>query len=436
MPHIIEQIIVPQFPNREYWVTTFGAVGDSITDCHAAFQQAIQQCNADGGGWVIIPPGVYRCNGPIHLKSNVNLHLEAGTRIVFSANPDHYLPVVLTRWEGIELFNYSPLIYAYQATNVAITGSGVLDGNAANGFATWKAKQQESQRLLRKLGNQGVPVHERVFGKGHFLRPSMIQPYSCKNVLIEGITIIDSPFWVIHPTFCTNVTVRNVRVNSWNANNDGCDPDGCVNVLIEKCSFNTGDDAVAIKSGRDYDGMRVGQATENVIIRDCKVNSHANGLCIGSEMSGSVRNVFWENCQIGEASSAIYFKSNFDRGGVIENIWARDITITRANFAVIRFESNYKNEYSHFYPPKFRHFVIENITCHQADGFGIYAIGTPDSKLEDILLKNVMVENAQVPLHIYQVTNFKLINVRINGERQPVHPPLSPPTDVTLPVQW
>jgi len=436
VPRIIEQIVVPQFPNREYSITDFGAVGDSLTNCHAAIRQAIQRCNAEGGGRVIVPAGVYLCNGPIHLKSNVNLHLTAGARIVFSANPDDYLPVVLTKWEGVELFNYSPLIYAYQATNIAITGSGVLDGRATNGFATWKPKQQESQKLLRDLGNQGMPIHERVFGRGHYLRPSMIQPYSCKNVLIEGVTIIDSPFWVIHPTFCTNVTIRGVQVKSWNANNDGCDPDGCVNVLIEKCVFNTGDDAVAIKSGRDQDGWRVGQATENVIIRKCVMNSKTNGLCIGSEMSGSVRNVFWENCQMGETSSALYFKSNFDRGGVIESVWARDITVRRANYAVIRFESNYKNEQNNFHPPKFRKFVIEDIRCQQSDAYGIYAVGTPESKLEDVLLKNVIVEKAQKPLQIYQASDFRLVNVRINGELQPTRPPMSEPADLKLPTNW
>jgi polygalacturonase len=207
---------------------------------------------------VIVPEGTYWIEGPVNLKSNVRLHVSEGATIKFSPEPKHYLPVVLTRWEGTELFNYSPMIYVYQATNVAITGKGTIHGNSETTFATWKPNQDPDQLKLRQMGNDQVPVHERIFGEGHWLRPSMIQFWSCKNVLVEDVTIHDSPFWVIHPIYSTNITVRNVYVDSWNANNDGVDPDSSVNVLVENCRFETGDDSVAIKSGRDQDAWRVG----------------------------------------------------------------------------------------------------------------------------------------------------------------------------------
>lgn len=413
---IVSRIVVPEFPGRDYLITDFGAVADGQSDTRPAFVAAIGKCNAEGGGRVVVPDGLFLCKGPIHLKSNVHLFLSDSATIRFSSDPDDYLPVVLTRWEGTELFNYSPLIYAYQATNMAITGKGTIDGNAATGFATWKPNQKADQLRLRQMGNDGVPVHERVFGKGHWLRPSMIQPFGCKNVLIEGVTILDSPFWVIHPTFCTNVTVRDVKVRSHNLNNDGCDPDACVNVLVENSVFETGDDAVAVKSGRDQDGWRIGQASENIVIRNCDMKSEGNGLAVGSEMSGGVRNVFMRNCRVRDAGSAIYFKSNLDRGGAIEDVRVRDVQVERARFALIRFESNYKGHRGNHYPPRFRGFVIEDVFCKQAENFGIYAEGHEQSPISDVLLKNIRIEQAKFPLRLEHTDNFRLENVRINGQ--------------------
>ncbi len=421
---ILAAIVEPECPDRDYNVLEFGAVGDGATDCRAAFTEAIDACTKDGGGRVLVPAGEYVIKGPLHLKSNVHLHLVDGVKVLFSDNPADYLPVVLTKWEGTELFNYSPLIYAYQATNVAITGKGIIDGNATNGFATWKPRQKEDQRLLRQMGADGVPVNERVFGSGHWLRPSMVQFFGCKNVLVDGPTFLDSPFWVIHPTFCTNVTVRNVTVDSWNPNNDGCDPDASVNVLIENCTFNTGDDGVAIKAGRDQDAWRIGQATENVIVRNCRISSIANGLCIGSEMSGGVRNVFMQNCIVDSASSTVYFKSNLDRGGVIENVWVRNIHVDRARGAFVRFESNYKGHRGNSFPPVFRNFYLQDMTCRETN-VGIFAEGHEASLLQNITLLNVSIKHAATPFYIRLAENFRMHNVVINGEKQPLEPPMA-----------
>ena len=411
---IVNSIIIPSFADRDYLITDFGAINDSTIDNRQSILDAINKCNQDGGGRVIIPQGVWLTNGPIHLKSNVHLFLSDGARLEFGTEPADYLPEVITRFEGTELYNYSPLIYAYQVTNIAITGDGVIDGNGRESFVEWKHKQDNDKAILRQMGNDGVPVYERVMGSGHFIRPSMIQPYGCTNILIEGITLVDSPFWVIHPTFCTNVTIRGVTVDSWNYNNDGVDPDACVNVLIEDCTFNCGDDAVAIKSGRDQDGWRNGQATENVVIRNCLMNSRANGLCIGSEMSGSVRNVFMENCKIGEAASTIYFKSNLDRGGMIENVFVCNITIERANAACIRFESNYKGHRGNYYPTLFRNFVIRDVTCKKADHYGLYAVGIKGTPIQNILFENLTIEEAAIPAFTRHVSDFTFSRVMIN----------------------
>jgi polygalacturonase len=411
---ILAQIKVPVFKNQVFAVTDFGAVGDFETDCFSAFRDAITECNKSGGGRVLVPPGIYKINGPVHLKSNVNLHIAKGARLEFSTNPEDYLPLVLHRWEGTDLYNYSPFIYAYQATNIALTGEGEIDGNAQNSFATWKKKQKKDQLLLRQMGNDSVPVYKRIFGPGHYLRPSMISFYGCTHVFVEGVSIYDAPFWVIHPVYCNNVIVRKLTVDSWNPNNDGVDPDGSVNVLIEDCVFNCGDDAVAIKSGRDQDGWRIGQPSENVIIRNCQMNSKANGLCIGSDMSGGVRNIYMENCQIGEAKSTIYFKSNLDRGGIIENVFVRNIKVDKASTAAIRFESNYKGHRGNNYPPIFKNFYIEDVTCQRADHYGLYAVGVKDVPISNVSLKNIFIHSAEIPFFVQYISDFKLVNVSVN----------------------
>ena len=419
---IVKSIVVPAFPDKNYDITSFGAVGDGKMDCLPAIKQAIDKCNIEGGGRVVVPSGNFFVKGPIHLKSHVNLHLDEGAVIKFSSNPDDYLPVVLTRWEGTECYNYSPFIYAFGVTDIAITGKGTIDGNARDSFATWKPNQSKDQLLLRKMGNDGTPVNERVFGKDHFLRPVMIQPYACKNILIEGVKIIDSPFWEINPVLCYNVTVRNVKITSWNLNNDGCDPEGTVNVLIENCEFNTGDDAIAIKAGRDQDAWRIGQATENVVIRNCVFNSKANGLCIGSEMSGGVRNVYMENIKVGEANATIYFKSNLDRGGFIENIWVRNVTVKRALQKFIAFVTNYHGYRGNHFPPIFKDFTIENITCTKADDYAIFAEGVKDSQLQNVLFKNIKVGEAKILSHVKYAEKMIFDNVTVNGKLLPKNP--------------
>ena len=410
---ILQRIRPPQFPARVVRITQFGAVGDGRADCRQAFARAIARCNAEGGGRVVVPAGTWWTEGPIHLKSNIDLHLEEGATIRFTPDADRYLPLVLTRWEGTELFNYSPQVYAYQATNVAITGTGTIDGNAGESFAQWKPQQGDAQNRLRQMGIDGVPVQERLFGQGHWLRPSMIQFLGCRNVLVENLRIVGAPFWVVHPVYSQNVIARGLRIETRYPNNDGVDPDSCVDVLIERCTFDTGDDSVAVKSGRDQDGWRVGQPTENVVIRDCDMNSQHAGLCIGSEMSAGVRNVFLENCRLGKVETAIYFKSNLDRGGLVEHIRVRGMTVREA-VRTIHFTTDYHGYRGGKFPTAFRDIEIERVTCERA-GTGIRAVGVPDSPLRDITIRDVTIGTTANPNEIRHVAILRLTNVRVNG---------------------
>ena len=292
---------------RDYDIRDYGAAGGGTEDCREAILKAIGKCSAKGGGRVIIPEGKWLSCGPVIMKSDVELHLAEGAELVFSSDPEDYLPAVKTRWEGTECWNWSPLIYAVDQDNISFTGKGTINGSGSENFATWKPEQKADQKEIRRMGTEQVPVDERIFGEGHWLRPAMLEVIRCNGLRIEDLTFVDSPFWVIHPIECDDVTVRGVTVHSYNLNNDGCDPESCSNVLIEDCTFFTGDDGIAIKSGRDQDGWRMGRPTENVVIRNCTFNSKANGVCIGSEISGGVRNVYIENVRISGAKNGIYF---------------------------------------------------------------------------------------------------------------------------------
>jgi len=412
---ILKNIKPPQFKNAVYNITAYGAVADGKTDSKAIFDKVINLCSVSGGGEVLVPKGAFFIAGPIVLKSHVNLHFEDGAQLIFSAEAKDYLPAVLALWEGTELYNYSPLIYAYQCSDIAITGHGTVNGSASKNFATWRPQRSGDQDKLRKMGGDGTPVYTRVFGEGFNLPPDMIQLFGCKNILIDGITIIDAPYWVIHPVLCNNVMVQNVTINSMNLNNDGCDPESSTNVLIQKCNFTTGDDGVAIKAGRDQDGWRIGQPTENIIVRDCIFTSKTNGLCVGSEMSAGVRDVYMFNVHIKRCLSAIYFKSNLDRGGFIENIHVHDVQCDSARSAFIRFENNYHGSRGGHYPTLFNGFDIHDVNCTKSGEVGIYAVGVTGNPLKNITLKNVIVLHTPQAQIVDNAENLKYFNVVING---------------------
>jgi polygalacturonase len=415
VPGILSRIQPPRFPDRDFDIRRHGAVGDGKTDCRDAIAKAVAECSASGGGRVVAPAGTWLSNGPIHLAGNVNLHLEEGSTIRFGTNPADYLPTVLVRWEGTRCHNYSPLIYAYRQNNIAITGRGVFDGQASRFWQEWKRQQTADQEALRKMGSELTPLEKRTFGAGHYLRPGMFQPYECRNLLIEGVTFQNSPFWTVHPVFCTNVTVRGIRVLPGTTNDDGVDPDSCRDVLIEDCVFDTADDNIAIKAGRDQDAWN-NSPCENVVVRRCTgVRSRANGYCIGSEMSGSVRNVFIEDNKVGDVQSALYVKSNSDRGGAVEGIWMRHNSVDACDW-FIKIETDYKGVADHPYPSSYTNFNFENLTCKTARECGIYSVGIAAKPVSGLRFKDITIEKAATPSKIANTRGLEMRNVRVNGK--------------------
>ncbi|MBL9189382.1 MAG: glycoside hydrolase family 28 protein [Opitutaceae bacterium] len=369
VPAILARIQAPQFPARDFSIIDHGAVAGGA-DCTAAIAQAIAAAHAAGGGRVVVPAGVFH-TGAVHLKSNVNLHVAAGATLKFIPDPAKY-PLVLTRWEGVECMNYSPLIYAFGQENIAITGQGTLDGSASyDNWWAWNRKQpgQPTKQVpgrnkLFAQGEEGVPVEQRVHGEGSFLRPNFVQPYRCKNVLIEGLTLINSPMWKLNPVLCTNVTIRGLNINSHGPNNDGCDPESCRDVLIENCIFDTGDDCIAIKSGRNNDGRRVAVPSENIIIRGCTMKDGHGGVVLGSEISGGVRNVFIEDCKMDSPNldRALRFKNNAVRGGVLENVFMRRVEIGRVSEAVLTIDLLYEEGARGTHRPVVRNVELAQVT--------------------------------------------------------------------------
>jgi unsaturated rhamnogalacturonyl hydrolase len=392
VPAILARIKAPEFPARDFPITAYGAVADGATDCTAAIRQAIEACHAAGGGRVVVPAGVF-LTGAVHLKSNVNLHIAEGATLRFSPDPASCLPVVVTRFEGTECMNYSPLIYAFEQENIAVTGPGTLDGSAAlDNWWGWTkratngpAKATASIRRLKDYGDRNVPVAERLFGAGQFLRPNFIQPNRCRNVLIEGVTIIRSPMWEVHPVLCTNVTVRGVTIVSHGPNNDGCDPESCRDVLIENCIFDTGDDCIAIKSGRNNDGRRVGVASENFVIRGCTMKDGHGGVVVGSEVSGNCRNFFIESCRMDSPNldRALRFKSNAQRGGIIENVFMRNVEIGRVAEAILTIDFLYEEGAKGPQLPVVRNIVLENVTS-QASPRVMWIAGFPGAVIDQV----------------------------------------------------
>ena len=428
---IIRDTKVPKFPARNFSVIDFGAQAGDTFDNTNAFAAAIAKCHQGGGGRVVIPKGDY-LTGPIHLLSNVNLHLEDGTTLRFSTNATDYLPAVFTRWEGMELMGYSPLIYAYQQENIAVTGKGTLDGQAdRDTWWPWKGgkwkggknwgkegipTQDAARALLEKDIEANRPVHERVYAEGSQLRPVFVQFYNCKNCLIEDITITRAPFWLVNPVLCESVTVRGVTFASLGPNSDGCDPESCKNVVIEKCFFDTGDDCIAIKSGRNADGRRLNTPSENIVIRNCKMRNGHGGIVIGSEISGGARNIFAENCEMSshDLERGLRFKTNSVRGGTIENIYFRNIDIGDVKTAIV-VDFSYEEGDSGKFTPIVRNIEVRNFRCKNADKI-FNVMGYERSPIRNLHLIDVQFEQAKEIGILKNMDGFLTKNVTIHGK--------------------
>ena len=414
---ILRGIAAPTFPSRDFDITRFGATGDGRADCTEALRRAIEACRAAGGGSVVVPEGRF-LTGAVRLQSNVNLHLADKATLAFSQDPAKYLPVVFTRWEGTELMNYSPFLYAFEAENIAITGSGTLDGQAdADHWWNWRgAAQAASRKRLMELGATGVPVAERIFGDGSWMRPNFIQPYRSRNVLIEGVTIVNSPMWEIHPVLCQNVTVRRVSISSHGPNNDGCDPESCRDVLIDGCTFDTGDDCIALKSGRNQDGRRLGIPVENVIVRDCTMKDGHGGVVIGSEISGGARNIFAERCRMDSPrlDRALRIKTNSVRGGTIEGVYMRDVTVGQVAEAVVTIDFFYEEGDAGRFPPIVRDVEVRDVTSTRSP-HALLLRGYAHDPIADVRVIDCRFDGVAEPDVLEGVRGVSLANVRVNG---------------------
>ncbi|MCU4675311.1 glycoside hydrolase family 28 protein [Catenovulum sp. 2E275] len=421
---IKQNIQKPAIPNRDFYVEDFGAVADGKTNCTQAFAEAIKQASQAGGGRVIASQGIY-LTGAIHLESYLELHIARGATLSFIPDPSLYLPLVRTRYEGMELMGYSPLIYAFNKTDIAITGEGIVEGNAnQDNWWAWSGKfnnrpnsqtQRASVPALVKMIEANVPVENRILEQ-NYLRPPFIQPYLCKNILIEGITVKNSPFWCITPVFCRSVTVNKVHCVSLGPNSDGCNPDSCSNVLIQNCIFDTGDDCIAIKSGKNTDGRRVDIPCQNIVIEDCQMKAGHGGVVIGSEVTGSVRNIFALRCFMDspELDRAIRIKTNSVRGGIVENCHFKDIKVGQVKDAIV-INYFYGEGDAGQYQPIVRNLTITNFYCEKAQRAFVIN-GYPTSPVSNIKLDNVQfakVEKESVIQHIDQLDKH---NVIINGQ--------------------
>ena len=401
---IINRIQLPKFPSFKIEVTKLGAKGDSISNSKPAFDKAMVLCKKNNGGTIIVPKGIYTINGPIHFVSNVNLHLEDGAKIRFGSNPKDY-PLVLTSWEGTMLYNYSPMIYGNDVQNIAITGNGIIDGEAKNTWIKWKPLEKKDQLLSREMNHKNTPIKERIFGEGHYLRPQLIQFFNSKNILVENVQIEDSPFWCIHLLKSKSITIRGVKYNAHNNNNDGIDPEYSSDILIENILFDNADDNVAIKAGRDDEGRsNSSTSSENIVIRNCEFKG-LHAIVIGSEMSAGVRNVYVENSKFrGYLKRGIFIKTNSDRGGYVKDIYFNNLAFGKVEDCIY-ITANYHGEGSGLFPSKVSDISFSNISCLEATNTGIVIEGFPDKKVANIKLDTINILSAKNGMTITNTEN-------------------------------
>ncbi len=431
---IEQSIALTSFPADTFNIADFGAVADDSAILNTdAIEAAIMTCYSGGGGVVYVPDGTWH-TGPITLMSNINLHLSEKATLLFSADYELYLPPVLTRWEGMDCYNIHPLIYAIDASNIALTGKGTIDGQASNeawwwmngnpdyGWREGMNNQKISGRvqLLAHEQNQ-TPVRNRIFGLEGALRPQLINFNNCNTVLIEDLTLKNSPFWVIHPVRTDNFILRGVNIISAGPNSDGCDPESCNGVLIEDCYFDTGDDCIAIKSGRNNDGRRWSIPSKNIIVRNCRMADGHGGVVIGSEISGGFSNLFVEDCEMDspELLRVIRIKTSECRGGVVENVNVRNIRVGKCDEAILKINLQYepREECNRSFPPFVRDVTLENMTSLESR-YGIYIVGLEESvNVSGITLKDCSFNGVEYGASITGAEKLKLKNVFVNGKR-------------------
>lgn len=418
-PFDMPAIKVPDFSkSKKMSIVDFGAVQGDKVKTSQAIAKAIDEANKIGGGIVVIPHGEW-LTGKVHFKSNVNLHLDKGAVLLFSENPDDYLPAVHSSWEGLECLNYSPLIYAYECKNIAITGEGELKAKL-DVWEKWFARPKPHMESIKRLYNLAAsytPVNERqmVNDTAH-LRPQFIQFNRSENILLEGITITNSPFWTIHPYLSKNVVIRKIKVYAHGHNNDGVDPEMSQNVLIEDCIFDQGDDAIAIKSGRNPEGWRLKTPSKNIIIRNCIVKNGHQLVAIGSELSGGIENVFIDNCTVidgAKLNHLLFIKTNERMGGYVKNIYASNLTAGKIDLGVLGIETDVLYQWRTLVPTTIRKLTpisdihLSNITAKDVQ-FVSRILGQKELPVKNVSMKNIVTNKVQDKKEIHEnVLNFQ-----------------------------
>ena len=462
MAFSMPDITMPQFPERQKSIVDYGAVGDGRTLNTNAINKTIQALAEIGGGRVLIPSGIW-LTGPIVLKSHIDLHIEKNGLLLFSKNSADY-PVVITQFEGLQTARCISPISGVDLENIAITGPGVIDGSGQAWRPVKKIKMTANQwkelvasggtvsedgktwypsvaalhgeALVKKLRAEQKADPNLYAPAKEYLRPVMISLVRCKRVLLQDLTCQNSPAWNIHPFLCEDVVVRNVTVrNPWySQNGDGVDVESCRRVLLEGCSFDVGDDAICVKSGKDAEGRRLGRPCEQMVVRDCVVYHGHGGFTIGSEMSGGVRNVAVSHCTFIGTDMGLRFKSLRGRGGVVENIFIDNIFMTDIPTDAIGFNLFYSNNdplteasMDAALPaavavseetPIFRRIYLKNIVCNGA-GRALFLQGLPEMPIQQIELEQMTIAS-QVGLTAVDCREIKLTGLNLHPSRGPV----------------
>jgi polygalacturonase len=431
-PFKMPALHVIKYPDRVFNIKDYGAVEGGVFLNRDIISNVIKTCNEAGGGTVVIPDGKW-LTGKIHFKSNVNLHLQDSAELIFSDDFNEYLPAVQSSWEGMECFNYSPLIYAFNCSNITLSGKGKLIAVIGK-WKDWYERpplHMQGLKTLYEMAVKKVPVADRDMTKeAYHFRPQFIQFNRCTDAVIENLSIKNSPFWTVHLYLCNGVIVRGLDIYAHGHNNDGIDPEMTKNLLIENCIFDQGDDAVAIKSGRDQDGWRLNTPTENVVIRNCIVKDGHQLLAVGSEISGGIRNIYLHDCTIppnnrSSLNNIIFIKTNAGRGGFIEHIYVKNIKADKLAAAVLGVATDVFYQWKDLVPvyekrlTKISDIRLSDIEVREADiPFSIK--GDSELPVAGVDIKNIrIIKSFKKESVIQNVTGVQQTNVQVGSKISP-----------------